>query len=165
MRVRIFSLTIAAGLLFSSFAFGQAAVEGALTHGLSSSAGTGLGNALGHATNRLAGRVAQQTSNATARAVASGTRANQATAGPRSSANATSAQPVPGGSMIVSIQGGEKPASREKSAACSATPRAKPSPTTAPTASPAAQSQPAACADSGTSIAAHPSEITVSLPK
>ena len=51
-------------LALTSMASAQAAVEGALTHGLSGTASAGAGKALGQIGNQLAGRLGQQTSNA-----------------------------------------------------------------------------------------------------
>ena len=86
-------------LALSGLASAQAAVEGALTHGLSGAASASPGKALGQVGNQLAGRLGQQTSNA----VRPG--AQKIVKVPR-----TVTPPLPvanGGSLIASIQGSE----------------------------------------------------------
>lgn len=106
MRIFMFVPVLAGILGLSTYASAQATVETVLTHGLASSAGTGIGTTLGNATNQLAGRVGQQTSTATPRqgvTVVKGaprTRAKVPSAG-------SAAQPA-SGSLIASIQGGER---------------------------------------------------------
>jgi hypothetical protein len=166
MRVWIAALAIAcSSCLLTNVATAQAAAEGALTHALSSGVGTSLGNAMGHATNQMAGRVAQQTSHAVPRqAVAVGARR----AGAPSNTNAaaqpnatTTAAPAPGGSMIVSIQGGVRP---QPSCAPVAGVNAAASSAEADASIPASPLAPSAanCTVSADSTAfAHPSEITL----
>jgi hypothetical protein len=101
---------LVATVAFSASASAQAAAEAVLTHSISTGVGTHVGTALGNATNRLAGRVAQQTSTAvphqvitTVRPVVGGN-----LKGPVAS---TAPAPLSGnGSLIASIQGGERQA-------------------------------------------------------
>jgi len=120
---------------FSGIASAQAAVEGALTHGLSGAASATAGKALGQIGNQLAGRLGQQTSNAVRPAVTTvRPRAQKAVKVPQA---ATTASPAAnGGSLIASIQGGEQ----QQGKACG---NAKASP----------------------EQAAHPSEIMLPAPK
>jgi hypothetical protein len=167
MRVWIAAVAIAcSSCLLTSVATAQAAAEGALTHALSSGMGTSLGNAMGHATNQMAGRVAQQTSHAVPRQAVVTTGAKRAAAPSSAIAKqpngATTAAPAPGGSMIVSIQGGvrQQPACEPvASATAAATPvKADNSVPSSPPASPTASN----CAVSADPTAfAHPSEITL----
>jgi len=93
-------------LALSGLASPQAAVEGALTHGLSGAASASAGKALGQVGNQLAGRLGQQTSNAVRPAVTTvRPGAQKIVKVPR-----TVTPPVPaanGGSLIASIQGAE----------------------------------------------------------
>ena len=168
MRVWIAAVAIAcSSCLLTSVATAQAAAEGALTHALSSGVGTSLGNAMGHATNQMAGRVAQQSSHAVPRQAVVTTGAKRA--GAPSSAiaaaqpsGATTGTAAPGGSMIVSIQGGVRP---QPSCAPVASANAGASPAKADAAIPASPTAPSSvanCAVSADPTAfAHPSEITL----
>jgi hypothetical protein len=93
---------------FSANASAQAAAEAVLTHSISTGIGTHVGTALGNATNRLAGQVAQQTSTAVPHQVITtvkpGARGNSKVP----VASTTPAQPSGNGSLIASIQGGER---------------------------------------------------------
>jgi hypothetical protein len=93
-------------LALSGLASAQAAVEGALTHGLSGAASASAGKELGQVGNQLAGRLGQQTSNAVRPAVTTvRPGAQKIVRVPRmmpASARATNS-----GSLIASIQGGE----------------------------------------------------------
>src|SRR5438876_1263552 len=84
----------------------QAAVEGALTHGLSGAASATAGKALGQIGNQLAGRLGQQTSN-TVRPAVSTVRPGVHKAVKVPQAVTTATPPASGGSLIASIQGGE----------------------------------------------------------
>src|SRR5216110_1713631 len=101
-------LTAACFVALSGFASAQAAVEGALAHGLSGAAGASAGKALGQAGNQLAGRLGQQTSNAVRPGVTTiRPGAQKAVKVPQ---KPVAAAPAPnGGSLIASIQGGEAP--------------------------------------------------------
>ena len=93
-------------LALSGLASAQAAVEGALTHGLSGAASASAGKAFGQIGNQLAGRLGQQTSNAVRPAVTTvRPGAQKIVKVPR-----TVTPPLPvanGGSLIASIQGSE----------------------------------------------------------
>jgi len=109
---------LAAAAVFSATALAQATLETLMTHSVSTSVGTHAGTALGRATNALAGRVAQQTSTTTSHATSPPTistpqRARAAATRRSQTATASSAwapnTPLPGnGSLIASIQGGER---------------------------------------------------------
>ena len=93
-------------LALAGIASAQAAVEGALTHGLSGAASASAGKALGQIGNQLAGRLGQQTSNAVRPAVTTVrpgaqkiVKVPRAVTPPLPAAN--------GGSLIASIQGAE----------------------------------------------------------
>jgi len=93
-------------LALAGIASAQAAVEGALTHGLSGAASASAGKALGQIGNQLAGRLGQQTSNAVRPAVTTVRPGAQKIV----KAPPTVTPPVPaanGGSLIASIQGAE----------------------------------------------------------
>src|SRR5437868_9279179 len=96
--------TVVCFLALSGLASAQAAVEGALTHGLYGAASATAGKALGQIGNQLAGRLGQQTSNAVRPAVTT-VRTQKAVRLPQPTTTTTSA--TSGGSMIASIQGGE----------------------------------------------------------
>jgi hypothetical protein len=135
-------------LALSALASAQAAVEGALTHGLSGAASATAGKGLGQIGNQLAGRLGQQMSNAVRPAVTT-VRTQKAVRVSR----ATTTTATSGGSMIASIQGGE-PQSVE--AKCPGQLEAK--------------SREQAQKDCGNAKAApeqaaHPSEITLPAPK
>ena len=129
----------------------QAAVEGALTHGLSSAASATAGKALGRIGNQLAGKLGQQTSNAV-RPTVTNVRTQKAVRLPPAAATATS--PTSGGSMIASIQGGEP---QQAQTNCATEPEAK---------SQTTQKQ-SRCGETKPSAeqTAHPSEITLPAPK
>ncbi|MBV9624314.1 MAG: hypothetical protein JOZ14_10075 [Acidobacteria bacterium] len=136
----------------AGYAMAQAAAEAVLTHGVAATAGTSLGTALGGATSQLAGRVGQQTSTATPRSGM--TVVNGA---PRSARRVASArqskQPAATGSLIASVQGGERSES-----GCSS-PAAK---TNTPQSSP----QQADCKTQKTAASdAHPSVINLPAAK
>ena len=98
--------TVVCFLALSGLASAQAAVEGALTHGLSGAASASAGKALGQIGNQLAGRLGQQTSNAVRPAVT----AVRPGAQKMDKIPRTVTTPVPagnGGSLIASIQGSE----------------------------------------------------------
>src|SRR5690348_8365851 len=98
-------LTAVCLLVLSGFAAGQAAVEGALTHGLSGAASANAGKALGQIGNQLAGRLGQQTSNTvTPRVIRVPPGAQKIVKVPRTTT--TNAAPSNSGSLIASIQGG-----------------------------------------------------------
>ena len=98
--------TVVCFLALSGLASAQAAVEGALTHGLSGAASASAGKALGQIGNQLAGRLGQQTSNAVRPAVTTvRPGAQKMVKVPRT---VTAPVPAPsGGSLIASIQGAE----------------------------------------------------------
>src|SRR5881227_3914653 len=96
-------------LALSGLASAQAAVEGALTYGLSGAASASAGKAFGQIGNQLAGKLGQQTSNAVQPAVTT------VRPGAQKIVKALLAvtPPVPaanGGSLIASIQGAESQA-------------------------------------------------------
>jgi len=128
----------------------QAAVEGALTHGLSGAASATAGKALGQIGNQLAGRLGQQTSNAVRPAVTT-VRTQKAVRLPQPTTTTTSA--TSGGSMIASIQGGEP---QQAEAKCPGQLEAK-----------SAEHAQKACGNAKASPeqAAHPSEIMLPAPK
>src|SRR5437762_1514117 len=136
---------------FSGIASAQAAVEGALAHGLSGAASATAGKALGQIGNQLAGRLGQQTSNAVRPAVTT-VRTQKAVRLPQPTTTTTSA--TSGGSMIASIQGGEP---QQADTNCATEPEAK---------SQATQKQ-SRCGKTKLSAeqTAHPSEITLPAPK
>lgn len=147
------STLLASVLLCSATAFGQATVEGALTHALSTTTGTAMGKAMGNVTNQMAtrvtGQIGQQTSHAVPKSkiltVKPGAQ-NAVTQPP----SGTTAEPPVGGSLIASIQGAKL------QPACD--PAAKESPD-----KPAdSVSKPPACP---ATTDAHPSEITLPAPQ
>ena len=94
-------------LMCSTAAFGQATVEGALTHALSTATGTAVGKAMGNVTNQMANRVTgqlgQQTSPAAPKSKIHTVKLGaQNAAAPPSSGNT---EPTSTGSFIASIQG------------------------------------------------------------
>jgi hypothetical protein len=103
---------LAAILVSSASAFGQAMAEGALTHALSTATGTAMGKALGTATNqmtnRVAGRLGQQTATPVPRSRIQTMRPGAQKPGVPTSG--TTAEPPTGGSLIASIQGAAPPA-------------------------------------------------------
>jgi len=139
-------------LALSGVALAQAAVEGALTHGLSGAASATAGKALGQIGNQLAGRLGQQTSNAVRPAVTN-VRTQRAVRLPQTTTTTTSA--TSGGSMIASIQGGEP----QPTKACAPEAAGKP----------AQDAQKQTACNKGTASTleqtAHPSEITLPAPK
>jgi hypothetical protein len=140
-------------LALSGVALAQAAVEGALTHGLSGAASATAGKALGQIGNQLAGRLGQQTSNAVRPAVTN-VRTQRAVRLPQAMTTTTSA--TSGGSMIASIQGGEPQQADTK---CAAQPDAAKSPQQAQKLSECGKTKPSA------EQTTHPSEITLPAPK
>ncbi len=140
-------------LLCSAAAFGQATVEGALTHALSTTTGTAMGKALGNVTNQMAtrvtGQLGQQTSHVVPKSKIQTVKpvAQTASVAPPSG---TTAEPPAGGSLIASIQGAKL------QPACD--PTAKDSPD-----KPAdSASKPPSCP---ATTDAHPSEITLGAPQ
>jgi hypothetical protein len=95
---------------FSANASAQAAAEAVLTHSISTGIGTHVGTALGNATNQLAGRVAQQTSTAVPHQVITTVKPGAHGNSKAPVASTTPAQPSGNGSLIASIQGGERQA-------------------------------------------------------
>ena len=128
----------------------QAAVEGALTHGLSGAASATAGKALGQIGNQLAGKLGQQTSNAVRPAVTT-VRTQKAIRLPQPTTTTSSA--TSGGSMIASIQGGEPQRTEVK---CPGQLEAK---------SPEQAQKECGNAKASPERAAHPSEITLPAPK
>jgi hypothetical protein len=139
-------------LALSGVASAQAAVEGALTHGLSGAASAGAGKALGQFGNQLAGRLGQQTSNAVRPAVTT-VRTQKAGKLPQTAAPTTTA--TSGGSMIASIQGAEP----QPTKACAPEAAGKPAEDV--------QKQTACNKATASTLEqnAHPSEITLPAPK
>ena len=136
----------------SGIASAQAAVEGALTHGLSGAASATAGKALGQIGNQLAGRLGQQTSNAVRPAVtAVRSRAQKAVKVPQ--ATTTAAPAANGGSLIASIQGGEP----QQAKACA--------PQTSDKTPPDVHKDSDCDNPNAADKAAHPSEITLAGPK
>ena len=173
MRAWIAGVAITVSIcLLASGAMAQAAAEGALTHALSSGMGSSLGNAMGKATNQMAGRVAQQTSHAASRQAATARVKHPGTTTtvvPNTSASAPSGLPASGapsnGSMIVSIQGGVRQqsacATPANNAAVTATASGD-----APSSTAAVPVQGGDCNKTADPAAfAHPSEITLQMPK
>jgi hypothetical protein len=128
----------------------QAAVEGALTHGLSGAASATAGKALGQIGNQLAGRLGQQTSNAVRPAVTT-VRTQKVVRLPQPTTTTTSA--TSGGSMIASIQGGEP----QQAKACA--------PQTSDKTPPDVHKDSDCDNPNAADKAAHPSEITLAGPK
>lgn len=169
MRAWIAGLAITVSIcLLSSGAMSQAAAEGALTHALSSGVGSSVGNAMGKATNQMAGRVAQQTSHAASRQAGTAKPAGTTTtAVPSTSASVLSGSPASGapsnGSMIVSIQGGVR---QQPACATPANNAVTTESGASPSSSAAAPSQRGDCDKIADPAAfAHPSEITLQMPK
>lgn len=94
----------------SANASAQAAAEAVLTHSISTGIGTHVGTALGNATNRLAGRVAQQTSTAVPHQATTTARPGVRGQSNTAVASTVPASPSGNGSLIASIQGGERQA-------------------------------------------------------
>ena len=121
----------------------QAAVEGAMTHGMAGTTSSAAGKALGNIGDRLAGKLGQQTStalNPSAPAVRTGVQKI-----PRvPPTKAPSMTGSSNGSLIASIQGGEA-----QPAPCAASKDGK---------------KPAPCAPK-VADESHPSEITLPAPK
>src|SRR5436190_18997921 len=134
----------------SGIASAQAAVEGALTHGLSGAASATAGKALGQIGNQLAGRLGQQTSNVVRPAVTT-VRTQKVVRVPRATTPTTTA--TSGDSMIASIHGGESQSAESK---CPGQ--------LEPKSHEQAQKE---CVNAKASPeqAAHPSEITLPAPK
>lgn len=136
-------------LVLSGLASSQAAVEGALTHGLSGAASATAGKALGQIGNQLAGRLGQQTSSAVGPRVTTVRPGTQKVV--KVPQTATTAAPASnGGSLIASIQGGE---AEEKK------------PCTPKTADKAQKQTECGIASPSTEQAPHPSEITLPAAK
>jgi hypothetical protein len=95
---------------FSVNASAQAAAEAVLTHSISTGIGTHVGTALGNATNQLAGRVAQQTSTAVPHQVITTVKPGVRGQSTLPAASTAPTQPSGNGSLIASIQGGERQA-------------------------------------------------------
>jgi hypothetical protein len=173
MRTWIVGLTVAISIcLLDSTAIAQAAAEGALTHALSSGMGSSLGNAMGKATNQMAGRVAQPTSRVAPKpGGAAGVKHPGTTTAPVPATSAQSQNEAPvsvppnNGSMIVSIQGGVRQQPQcvaPAEDATAATTAASANPSSSPTAStPSAECNKA----KDPAVLAHPSEITLQMPK
>lgn len=107
----LFWLT-AAVVALSVSAAAQATFETLMTHSVSSAVGTHAGTTLGRATNALANRVAAQTPSVTSRSNAAAHRAVTPRRGalktvPANSSGVAASQ-IPAGSLIASIQGGER---------------------------------------------------------
>lgn len=127
MNKSLLTLALTAVAAFSVPASAQATFETLMTHSISTAVGTHAGTALGRATNALAGNVANRTSAVTRTNVAP-----QRTAGARAVAgrtvpgtkSQTAAASAGSGSLIASIQGGERtnsaPACAEKTSAAGA---------------------------------------------
>ena len=107
-------------IAFSATATAQATFETLMTHSVSTAVGTHAGTALGRATNALANHVAAQTSSATTRTSVAprrtATPSHAVTAKPvvlgtrdHASSQSASAKASGDGSLIASIQGGERP--------------------------------------------------------
>ena len=98
---------VAAILVCSVVAFGQAMAEGALAHALSTATSTTVGKALGATTNqmshRVAGHLGQQTSPPASRSRLQ--RVQPGVQNPGVPAAVMSTEPPSGGSLISSIQG------------------------------------------------------------
>ena len=93
-------------LVSVAVAFSQAAVEGALTHGMAGTTSSAAGKALGQVGNQLAGRLGQQTSTAIRPSVTVVRPGLQKIGkGPQPKIAATNGKA--NGSLIASIQGGE----------------------------------------------------------
>jgi hypothetical protein len=124
---------IAAAIAFSATAAAQATLETLMTHSISTTVGTHAGTALANATNALANRVANQTSATTGRTVvvprqtvsASRRAAARQTQGQAALATTTAPASSGNGSLIASIQGGEKPQTVSGCAAVATAPDAK----------------------------------------
>jgi hypothetical protein len=103
---------LAAILVSSAAAFGQAMAEGALTHALSTATGAAMGKALGTATNQMttgvAGRLGQPRATPVPRSRIQTVRPGIQKPGVPTSG--TTAEPPAGGSLIASIQGAAPPA-------------------------------------------------------
>jgi hypothetical protein len=95
---------------FSANASAQAAAEAVLTHSISTGIGTHVGTALGNATNQLAGRVAQQTSTTVSRPVITTVKPGSHGNSKGPVVSTTPAESTGNGSLIASIQGGERQA-------------------------------------------------------
>ena len=132
-------------MALSGLASAQAAVEGALTHGLSGAATASAGKALGQIGNQLAGRLGQQTSNAVRPAVTTVRPGAQKIARVPRMMPAPSAPAMNSGSLIASIQGGEP----QQAKAC-----------TAPD-----QKQTQCVGTNAADKDSHPAEITLPAPK
>jgi hypothetical protein len=142
--------TVFCFLALSALASAQAAVEGALTHGLSGAASATAGKGLGQIGNQLAGGLGQQTSNAVHPTVTT-VRTPKVVRVTRAATPTTTV--TSGGSMIASIQGGE---SQSVEAKCSAQLDAK---------SREQAQKECGNAKAPPEQAAHPSEITLPASK
>jgi hypothetical protein len=154
---------LAAVAVFSATAFAQATLETLMTHSVSTSVATHAGTALGRATNALAGKVAQQTSTTTSHASSpqtSSTRRRAGAAATRRTQTETASTawagdtPLPGnGSLILSIQGGER-----HSTACRA-------PAKTGEAKPTGETVSQNCAVAAPQAVDHPSVINLPAPQ
>lgn len=129
MNKSLLALALTAIAAFSVPASAQATFETLMTHSVSTAVGTHAGTALGRATNALADKVGSRTSTVVPRttlgpqgvAAARRTRVGSTATGATSQTAATSAG---NGSLIASIQGGERtnsaPACAEKTSAAGA---------------------------------------------
>jgi hypothetical protein len=144
--------TVLCFLALSALASAQAAVEGALTHGLSGAASATAGKGLGQIGNQLAGRLGQQTSNAVRPAVTT-VRPGGQKAVKLPQAATTAVPAANGGPLIRSIQGGEP----QQAKACV--------PQTSDKTSSDVHKESECGNTNAADKAAHPSEITLAGPK
>ena len=153
MRTSLLVISLTAVALATNAA-GQATVETLMTHSVSTAVGTHVGTALGNATNALANRVANRTSATTRTGVVSHQTVSRRAARAPQAANgfaSTQAPPQSGnGSMIASIQGGEKPPG------CAANSK--------PAGANGSQAAPQSCGFS-LGAASHPSVVNLPAPK
>ena len=139
-----FTLFISVGIAFS-----QAAVEGALTHGMAGTTASAAGKALGQVGNQLAGRLGQQTSTAIRPSVTV-VRPGLQKVGKASQAKIAATNGNASGSIIASIQGGEPQPAKSN---CAANQNSK-------------DQKSAACANSKpVADPGHPAEITLPTPQ
>jgi hypothetical protein len=117
MRTRMVVVGIFLAVAGASPAFGQALAEGAMVHANSAAAGVKAGTALGNALNKATGHIAQQMHTVTQGTTGSG----KVQAVPRASKQPVNAgnanKTAPGGSMITSIRGAQKPCAAAPAAA------------------------------------------------
>lgn len=105
-------ITSLTALALATNALGQAAMETLMTHSISTAVGTHVGTALGNATNALANRTANQTSTSMRTGAVQHASVSAARRGNSQKANLPGSSAAPAnngsGSLIASIQGGEK---------------------------------------------------------